>query len=1026
MNIGEASIRYSTFTMAATVAMCLGGLLAYFQMGRLEDPEFTIKEALVVTAYPGASALEVADEVTDPIESAVQRMGQLDRVESVSEPGLSTVRVFIRDRFTSAELPQVWDELRRRVIDAERSLPPGAATPVVRDDFGDVYGVFYAIYGDGFGDADLEEYAKTLRRELLLVEDVGSVQLFGVQQEVIYVEFSPERLANLGMGPDSLHAVLVGQNLATPAGLAMVGPTRLRVDPTGQFKSVDDIANLLLLSAPDGAKLYLRDVAEVTRGYIEPATVRMSFNGRPAVGLAISTVQGGNVVRMGEAVTQRLRELESQIPVGIEIGLIAHQADTVTEAIGMFVSSLIQAFAIVIGTLMIFMGLRSGFIIGVVLVLTVLGTFAIMHATGVMLERVSLGALVIALALMVDNAIVVVDGMQVMIQRGVDRIEAAGRVVKQTAMPLFGATMVAIFAFAAIGLSQDRTGEYTRSLFLVMLYSLLLSWVLGITITPLLAYWLLAAPKDSARDPYAGVVYRAYDRMLAWFIRWRWPTLAVTLVLLVTAIGAFRYVERNFFPPSTRPQFMVHIWHPQGTTIEETEVFALEAAEWLRGLDGVTDVAAFAGTGAPRFLLTYTPEPRNPSYSMLLVSVKDHRIVDGLLRSVEEELRAERMDAKIIARQFALGPGDLQKVQVRLRGPDPDTLHALATEAKALMAADPDIVDLQDDWRDRVPVVRPIVAEIQARDAGLTRRAIAAELEYVTQGRTVGVYREGDTLLPIVARPLAGQRERISDIEDAQIWSPIAERRIPMRQVIAGLETASEHTFVHRRNRLPTVTIFADARSGNANSAVLRLIPQLEGIELPPGYSLEWGGEFESSRDAQLALAGNIPLVGLLMVLTVIALFNAIRPPLIVFAVVPLAIIGVTFGLLVTGQPFGFMALLGFMSLAGMLIKNAIVLLDEIGAQMRTSDDPIRAIRQAAMSRMSPVILAALTTVLGMIPLLPDAFFVAMAVTIMAGLTFATVLTLVMVPVLYAVLFRLRSKEAEDPRPAPSLPATAS
>lgn len=1008
MNIAEATIRNRVFASIATLVMVLMGVAAYLQMGRLEDPEFTIKEALVVTAYPGATAQEVADEVTEPIESAIQRLGQLDRVESVSQPGLSIVTVVIRDQYTSAELPQVWDELRRRVGDAARSLPPGALPPVVRDDFGDVYGVFYTISGDGFSDAQLEAYATTLRRELLLIPDVGSIQLFAARPEVVYVEFSPERLAQLGIAPEVLAATLAGQNFAAPAGRIAVGNRRIRLEPTGQFTSVEDIGNLLLLANPEqGTKLYLRDVAEIHRGYEEPASTLMRFNGRPAVGLAISTVQGGNVVRMGEAVTRRIEELKTQIPVGVEIGLVAHQANTVNEAIRLFISSLIQAFAIVIGTLMLFMGLRPGLIIGLGLTLTVLGTFAIMHATGVMLERVSLGALVIALALMVDNAIVIVDGMQVLIQRGVDRIEAAGRVVKQTAWPLLGATLVAVLAFAAIGLSQDSTGEYTRSLFLVMLYSLMLSWVLAVTITPLMGYWLLKVPEKPQEDPYSGFVYRFYDRMLGALLRHRWATVAVSAVLLIVSIGAFRYVARNFFPPSTRPQFMVHIWQPQGTTIEAADRFAEEARELLQGLDHVTNVATIVGQGSPRFLLTYTPEIQNPAYALLLVEVDDHRAVSGLLRKVEEELRPKAPGATVLARQFALGPGDLQKIQIRVRGPEPDTVHRLAGEVKKILAADSDIIDLQDDWRERVPLVRPLVRENQARDLGITRRDIAEAMRYATDGVTVGIYREGDALLPIVARPTADTRERISGVLDGQIWSPVAGARVPMLQVVGDLETTSEHQFHHRRDRLPTVTVLADAASGNSNGAVARLTPKIAEIDLPPGYTIEWGGEFEDARRAQLAIAGNLPLVGLLMFLTVVALFNAVRTPLIVFTVVPLAIVGVSFGLLFTGQPFGFMALLGFMSLSGMLIKNAIVLLDEIGVRLKDATDPIAAIRAAGVSRMSPVVLAAVTTVLGMIPLLPDAFFVAMSVAIMAGLSFATLLTLLVVPVLYAILFRL-------------------
>jgi len=1015
MNIAEATIRFRTFSLLATIAMVAAGVYAYFTMGRLEDPEFTIKEALVITSYPGASAAEVADEITDPIETAIQRMGQLDYVESLSEPGRSIVKVVMLDRYGTSELPQIWDELRRRVDDAARSLPPGASTPIVRDDFGDVYGVFYAVYGDGFSMAELEEYVETLRRELLLVDDVGSIQVFGAQPEVIYVEFSNERLAQLGLAPEFLVASLVGQNLAADAGEVVAGTRRLRVSPTGQFQSVEEIGDLLILNnTADGTRLYLRDLAEITRGHLDPPRNLMFYDGRPAIGVAISTVAGGNVVRMGDAVTKRIAELKRQIPIGVEIGLVAHQAETVTEAINVFISSLVQAFAIVIGTLLIFMGPRSGFIIGLGLVLTVLGTFVIMKATGVMLERVSLGALVIALALMVDNAIVIVDGMQALMQRGVDATEAAAKVVKQTAMPLLGATFVAVFAFAAIGLSQDSTGEYTVSLFLVMLYSLMLSWVLAITITPLLGFWLMKSPKTPEKEPYSGVVFRGYRGFLDLCFRHRWTVLLITAGLLVSAAISFRHVERSFFPPSTRPQFMVHSWAPRGTSIDTVERDALAMTEFVQGLDGVTGVATFVGAGSPRFLLTYTPEDPSPDYSLMLVAVEDMHVIGGLMEKIENELRATRPDHTILARRFALGPSHLQRVQVRIRGADPEVLQTLKGEVVAAFESDPDVIDVNDDWRERVPVVVPVVNEMQARDAGLTRRDIADAVRFNTDGMTVGLYREGDVLMPIIARPREGERRTIADVRDAELWSPSAQRRIPMRQVVRDFRTDSEFTLFHRRDRLPTITVKADAQSGDANGVVQRLMPVIAAIDTPPGYSIEWGGEHENSTTAQRSLAGNIPIVGILMVLTVIALFNAVRPPLIIFTAVPLGIIGVSFGLLATGQPFGFMALLGFMSLSGMLIKNAIVLLDEIGARMADAEDPLVAIREAGVSRLSPVTLAAFTTVLGMIPLLSDAFFVAMAVAIMAGLTFATVLTLVVVPVLYAVLYRVREGQKRD------------
>ncbi|TVS08037.1 MAG: efflux RND transporter permease subunit [Phycisphaerales bacterium] len=1007
MSIAELSIRYRTVVIAITLAMLGAGIWSYQSMGRLEDPEYTIKQALIITDYPGASASEVAGEVTDEIESAVQRMGQLERVTSRSEPGRSTVTVRIRDRYTSGDLPQIWDELRRRIADAERELPPGASAPIVIDDYGDVYGVFYAVYGDDFSFAELKDHASMLRRELLQVEDVGKVTLYADQQETVFVEFSRERLAELGVPPSALYASLEGRNLAAPAGRVLSGERRVRIDPSGQFAAAEDIGELLILHGDlSGARLYLGDVAEIKRGYRDPPTSLMRFDGRPAIGIGISTVEGGNAVRMGRAVDRRVRELQAQTPVGIEIGLIAHQATAVTEAVRGFLLSLVQALAIVILVLVIAMGLRSGLLAGVVLLLTIAGTFLLMKATGVMLERVSLGALIIALGMLVDNTIVVVEGAQVNLRRGLGRVEAVSRVVRRTSKPLLGATLVAALAFAAIGLSRDTTGEYTRSLFFVVSYSLLLSWVLAVTLTPVLCWWWLGDPKQTDDDPYAGKIYGAYRSLLGVALRYRVATLGGMAVLMLLSFVGFGAVDRSFFPSSTRAQFMVHIWMPQGTAIERTDKVAAEIAREIGGLAGVTEVSEFVGAGAPRFLLTYTPEDPAPAYAMLLVGVEDHRAIDALKAEIRSSIRESHPQVEALPRRFSLGPGQLQKIQVRLRGPESDELQRLASRVRAEFENDPDIIDIRDDWRERTLVLRPDIKEMQARDAGLTRRDIARAMLFHTEGVRVGVIREDGSLLPIIARPPADERKDIAGVRDAQIWSPAAGRRIPMRQVVGDFATETEHTIIHRRNRLPTLTVMADSRT-SASRAVDRLAPSLEGIELPPGYTLSWGGEREDSRDAQRALLSRFPLVGVLMVLVVVAMFNAVRPPLIVFATVPLALIGVTLGLLLTGQPFGFMALLGFMSLSGMLIKNSVVLLDELDLQTTDADDRFSSVLDAGVNRMRPVVLAALTTVLGMIPLLGDDFFVSMAVTIMSGLAFATVLTLFVVPVMYALLYRI-------------------
>lgn len=580
--------------------------------------------------------------------------------------------------------------------------------------------------------------------------------------------------------------------------------------------------------------------------------------------------------------------------------------------------------------------------------------------------------------------------------------------------PLFGATVVAVLAFAAIGTSPDSTGEYCRSLYQVLLYSLMLSWVLAITTTPLSGVSFLKIKKQGeGKDPYSGKLFQIYKKLLMFCIQKRYLTISVLVGLLALSIYGFGFVDKSFFPDSTRPQFMVHFWMPQGTHIKETEKQINSFEEYLLQQDEVTDIASVIGQGALRFLLTYAPEEPNPAYGLVLVSVDDYRVIDDLMLRVQQHLDEQYPDAQAFCRRFMLGPGDANKIQVRLRGADPDVLRQLSVQVEQIMQNEPQAIDVNTDWRQRVPLLRPIVSETAARNAGLTRQQVASALQGVTEGITVGQYREGDELIPIVYRSPASEREDVTELANVQIYSPIAQGFIPIRQVVTGSKMVSENQIIRRRNRLPTLTVRCDPKSGPASVILERLKPKIDAISPPEGYSLEWGGEYENSAEAQQGLAGKLPLILLMMVLVVIILFNSIKKPMIIFLTVPLAIIGVTCGLLLMGQPFGFMALLGFLSLMGMLIKNSIVLIDEINTQMATGKDPFMAVVDSGVSRMRPVSMAAMTTVLGMIPLLTDAFFVSMAVTIMFGLTFATILTLVVVPVLYTIFFRIKESPAQ-------------
>jgi multidrug efflux pump subunit AcrB len=1046
MNIAEWTLKNRTVNWVLTVALLALGYQAFNDLSRLEDPEFTIKEATVITPYPGASAAEVEEEVTDLIERAAQELGQLDYVESRSSRGLSIVKVFIKDKYDKDTLPQVWDELRRKIGDNQRNLPPGAGPSIVNDDFGDVYGIYYAITGEGYDSPELYEFAKFLRRELLTVQDVKRIIFWGVQEETVYVEMRREKMAELGIAPQDIYAALGAKNKVAHAGYITIGNERIAVNPTGEFSSEQEFGNLLIKARGEGSEtIFLRDVATIVRGVKDPASKLLRYDGQPAVGLAISTASGGNVVTMGAAVDKKLEDLRSQVPAGVELNVVSHQADAVTTAIDGFLISLVEAVAIVIVVLFFFMGMRSGLIIGTVLVITIMGTFIFMKMFDITLERISLGALIIALGMLVDNAIVVTDGMQVRMAKGEKALAAARAVVGQTSTPLLGATAIAIAAFAAIGTSSDSTGEYCRSLFSVILISLSLSWFSAVTTTPLFcnAFLKVGGGEDNAgNDPYSGRFYQLYRRFLGTCIRGRWLTLAVVVGVFISSVFGFGFVKQSFFPDSTRPQFYVDVWLPEGTSIDVTAERLKAVENQLRSYDGVTHLTSQVGGGSPRFLLTYSPEYSYSSFARILVDVDDYRVMPELLPRVQSDLEKMVADGIVNTRAFILGPASGGKVQLRIMGPDGVELRKLASVAQRIIDEDYAERGLRSEWREPVKVVRPVMAESQARRAGIDRPDIAMAMAQAVDGIQTGWYREGDELLPIIARSPARERVDLNNLAQVPIWSPAAQRPIPLGQVVTDFSTEFEDGYIWRRDRVKMLRLHWDHRVGLSSELLNRVKPRVEqalnvdvdahlgrdvsddpfadhtAATLPiawrgmmpikgkPGYYIGWGGENEDSVRSQGKIQEALPVFFGIMVFIVIALFNSIKQTLVIWLAVPLALIGVTAGLLLTRQPFGFMALLGFMSLSGMLIKNAIVLVDQINLEISDGKPVFDAIVDSGVSRLIPVSMAALTTILGMLPLLQDAFFIAMAVTIMFGLGVATILTLVVVPVLYATFFQ--------------------
>ena len=1022
MNIAELAIEKKTITVVMTLLLLIGGGISFNELSRLEDPEFTIKEAAIITNYPGASPEEVELEVTDVLETEIQRMEEIKEIKSVSIAGRSIINVQMKDKYDAITLPAVWQNLRSKVLDAEKYLPPGVDAPIVRDDYGDVFGIIYAVTGDGFTSQEIYEHAKFLQRELSLINQVAKVDLWGVQKEAIYVEFSREKLSSMGLSQDAIYQKLQQQNTVEPAGRVRVGRDYIRIDSPAGIGDVEDIGAMILREDSNSvgatSLIYLRDVATVRRENVNPTNEMLRFNGESAVAVAISTAKGGNVLKLGNAISERLSELQARTPIGLEVTPIVFQPTAVKSAIDGFVSSLLMALVIVVLVLLVFMGRRAGMIIGAVLLITVVATFILMDYYDVALERISLGALVIALGMLVDNAIVITESMMVRIQSGMNRIKAAKEAVATTMWPLLGATIIAVLAFAAIGTSQDSTGEFCRSLFQVMLFSLSLSWITAITITPLLCYWFIPLKSDfslndtpadeNQNDPYANGLFKLYRKTLDRCMQQRWLTIGTMLVLMLLAIIGFSQLKGSFFPKSTSPQFMIHYWLPEGSDIRQTAADVSDIEEFLSAEQDTSSIISFIGAGAPRFVLAYPNERDNSSYAMILVQVDDYKKITALIEKAKIHISNNFPDAMPKIQRMNLGPSPKSSIEVRFSGDDSVVLRKLSEQVKQILS-DAGAQSIRDDWREQVKVVRPIYAERQAQFVGIDRADLNEALETNFTGTLVGLFRDSDELIPIYSRAPEHERKDVGQIRDVQVWSPATRSFMQVGQVVSEFKTGWSDSQIHRLDRIRTLTVGGEPLDGQLASEMLLLVKdQIDAIELPLGYEMNWGGEFESSSDAQGALVGGLPLMATLMVLVTILLFGSLRQPLIIWLTVPLSIIGVSVGLIITNQPFGFMPLLGFLSLSGMLIKNAIVLIDQIDLELSQSEDPWESVIVASLSRCRPVMMAAGTTVLGMLPLLMDDFFVGMAVTIMVGLSFASILTLLVVPVLYCIVFGIK------------------
>ncbi len=1011
MNLAEYTLKNRVFVYFILVLVFLGGIISYFKVGKLEDAEFTIKTALVVTRYPGASQYEVEQELTEKIERAAQQMDNIDEIYSSSYSGLSIIQIDLKESMRAKQMPQEWDILRKKINDIKGELPPGAHEPAVVDDFGDVYGMYYALTGDGYSQDQVNDYARFIQRELLTVGQVGKITLFGDRTECVDLIIDYEKLSELGVNPGVIIGALNAQSGIAAAGTIQLNQLNVRVSGNTAFNSIEDIKNTIVQVGQE--QFYLKDLVKVKKSYLEPVMSMQRFNNKPAVGIGISTVNGGNVLTMADNINGKLAKITEQLPVGLELHTIYDQAREVRNANNVFVVNLIESIVIVIVILLVSMGLRSGILISSGLLFSILGTLIAMKAFDISLHRTSLSAIIIAMGMLVDNAIVVTDGIIVSLQRGLNVKKAIVNIGKSTAWPLLGATFIAILAFLPVFLAPNSAGEINEDLFKVLAISLGLSWIFAMTQTPLVCERFLKPTKD-VQNPFEGKWYKLFESILEKILKYRKVSLAGVLILLVASIVAFGHTKKAFFMPLEKNYTLVDYWLPEGSNIHQVSRDMESIEEYLLdSVNAVKNVTTSIGQTPPRYILSAQTQSYNSSYGQLMIETNTLEGVDSVNSIIRNKLEVRYPNARFRIKGYIGGPPIEYKVEARFIGPDPAVLRDLAQQAEAVFRSEPAIGDITNDWRNEVLVWKPKYSQVKASKAGITRADLGnAILSSTSAGLGIGLYRDNDVMRPIFLKTDQKTQNNLERISNTQVWGVNSKASVPLKELVENnIDVSFENSVVQRYNRQRAITVQCDPLDPNMSGASLQALvqPKIESIVLPEGYSLMWDGEFKPSLEANEATGTYMPLAMLLIVLIVVMLFNSIRQSLIVMAIIPLSIIGVSIGLFVTGKAFGFMAITGFLGLIGMVLKNAIVMMDEINLNLNMENiSPYEAVVNAAVSRMRPVLLAALTTIFGMFPLITDAMYGSMAVTIIFGLFFATFLTLLVLPLFYVLFYKIK------------------
>ena len=995
-------------TILLLVLVLAGGLLAYVKMGKLEDAPFTIKQALVLTPYPGASPSEVQSQVTDVLEESIQALGELYYLKTENRAGLSKITVYVKKEIRADEMQQLWDKLRRKVNDVQSKLPEGAGPSVVNDDFGDVLGVFYGLTGSGHSYRELEDEAKLIKNEILKVKDVAKVEIYGTQTPTIDISVSPSVMARSGITMADIARAFEAQNKVVDAGGIDVGSNRLRIESTGNFYSLDDIRNLTIVSRT-GEHFRLADITRIEESYQTPASNLMSINGQPAVGIAISTVPSGNVVDMAAAVKESLQQMSGSMPEGFELVTLYDQGYESAVANQGFILNLIISVLTVVAILLFFIGFKNGLLIGSGLVFSIFATLIVMLCTDIALQRMSLAAIIIAMGMLVDNAIVVSDSALVNMQRGMRKRVAIMRACSSTALPLLAATVIAILTFLPIYFSPHITGELLSSLVIVIGVSLMFSWVFALTQTPFFIQEFVRRPRPEELKStlFDGKYNKMFRRSLRWVIKHRYATIACMVLLLVLSAWSFKFIPKVFVPALDKQYFTVDVWLPEGSNIDETGKLAEEMAEYIRTHGEAEMVSTFIGRTPPRYYLSNVAFGPQSNYTQLLVKCHTSEESRRLNAALQDSIRLKFPGPLIKVNKFELSPLTEAVIEARFLGPDPAVLDSLVGQAIEIMRRNPKVADARNEWGNMALMLRPVYDPVKAGELGITKAQMMQSVKSISDGVPVGIYRDNEKKVPVLLKSEGYDITDAASLGNFSVWN--GERSAPLSQVTERIETTWEFPQMRTYNRQLSMAAMCGVKPGHTMAEVHGEIrSEIEAMLLPPGYTFFWDSQYKDQGEAMEAIAKYFPLAFLMLIVILVALFGNFRQPIIILCLLPLSLIGVAIGMLLTGFDFGFFPIAGWLGLLGMIIKNVIVLIDEINIQRREGVPAYTAVIESTVSRTRPVLMAATTTILGMVPLLFDIAFGGMAATIIFGLTFATLLTLFVTPALYILFYRIK------------------